>query len=112
MLHTVLTDSYTQFPHLNRVTTSTRPLPSLALAEVKPPVGGYRMYANSLVELIGNTPLLHLKSLSDEQRNIRVYGKLECHNPGYSVKDRSALQLLRHLRSFACPAACRTRSRC
>ncbi|MGF6970959.1 2,3-diaminopropionate biosynthesis protein SbnA [Paraburkholderia sp. WC7.3g] len=53
------------------------------------------MYANSLVELIGNTPLLHLKSLSDEQRNIRVYGKLECHNPGYSVKDRSALQLLR-----------------
>ncbi|MGF6853655.1 PLP-dependent cysteine synthase family protein [Paraburkholderia sp. CI3] len=53
------------------------------------------MYANSLVELIGNTPLLHLKSLSDEQRNIHVYGKLECHNPGYSVKDRSALQLLR-----------------
>jgi N-(2-amino-2-carboxyethyl)-L-glutamate synthase len=53
------------------------------------------MYANSLVELIGNTPLLHLKSLSDKQRNICVYGKLECHNPGYSVKDRSALQLLR-----------------
>lgn len=53
------------------------------------------MYANSLVELIGNTPLLHLRSLSNEQRNIRVFGKLECHNPGYSVKDRSALQLLR-----------------
>ncbi|MBN3723234.1 PLP-dependent cysteine synthase family protein [Burkholderia sp. Ac-20379] len=53
------------------------------------------MYANSLVELIGDTPLLYLKSLSDERRRIRVYGKLECYNPGNSVKDRSALQLLR-----------------
>ncbi|WP_241241037.1 PLP-dependent cysteine synthase family protein [Burkholderia cenocepacia] len=53
------------------------------------------MYANSLVELIGDTPLLYLKSLSNEHRRIRVYGKLECYNPGNSVKDRSALQLLR-----------------
>jgi len=52
------------------------------------------MYANSIVELIGNTPLLHLKSLSDEARGIRVFGKLECRNPANSVKDRSALELL------------------
>lgn len=52
------------------------------------------MFANSIVELIGNTPLLHLKSLSDAQRGIHVYAKLECRNPGNSVKDRSALELL------------------
>lgn len=52
------------------------------------------MFANSVVELIGNTPLLHLKSLSNEQRGIAVYAKLECRNPGNSVKDRSALELL------------------
>jgi 2,3-diaminopropionate biosynthesis protein SbnA len=56
------------------------------------------MYANSIVELIGNTPLLHLRSLSDEQRGVRVYGKLECRNPGNSVKDRSALELLSQAR--------------
>ena len=56
------------------------------------------MYANSIVELIGNTPLLHLPSLSDAGRGIQVYGKLECRNPGGSVKDRSALELLQQAR--------------
>lgn len=52
------------------------------------------MYANCVAELIGNTPLISLKTLSDRERGIHVYGKLECHNPGYSIKDRSALELL------------------
>jgi N-(2-amino-2-carboxyethyl)-L-glutamate synthase len=56
------------------------------------------MYAHSIVELIGNTPLLHLQSLSDPSRGIHVYGKLECRNPGGSVKDRSALELLQQAR--------------
>ena len=49
------------------------------------------MYANSIVELIGNTPLLHLPSLSDAGRGIQVYGKLECRNPGGSVKDADVI---------------------
>lgn len=56
------------------------------------------MFANSIVELIGHTPLLHLKSLSDGPRGISAYAKLECRNPGGSVKDRSALELLSQAR--------------
>ncbi|MFL6665325.1 MAG: PLP-dependent cysteine synthase family protein [Rhizobacter sp.] len=52
------------------------------------------MFANSIAELIGNTPLLHLSSLSAPQRGVHVFAKLECRNPGSSVKDRSALELL------------------
>lgn len=52
------------------------------------------MYATSIAQLIGNTPLLHLKSLSDERRGINVFGKLECRNPGNSVKDRTAQEML------------------
>lgn len=52
------------------------------------------MYASSMSELIGHTPMIHLRSLSDEARGVRVFGKLECRNPGNSVKDRSAQELL------------------
>jgi cystathionine beta-synthase len=37
--------------------------------------------------VIGNTPLVHLRTLS-EQFSCQVYGKLECFNPSASVKDR------------------------
>jgi 2,3-diaminopropionate biosynthesis protein SbnA len=53
------------------------------------------MFANTLIELIGHTPLMHLQSLSDAARDVHVFGKLECRNPGGSVKDRTALELLR-----------------
>jgi 2,3-diaminopropionate biosynthesis protein SbnA len=53
------------------------------------------MYATTITELIGHTPLMHLKSLSDPGRGVQVFGKLECRNPGGSVKDRTALELLR-----------------
>ncbi len=53
------------------------------------------MFVNTITELIGHTPLMRLKSLSDPARGVQVFGKLECHNPGGSVKDRTALELLR-----------------
>lgn len=56
------------------------------------------MFANCISELIGNTPLLRLASLSDPSRGINVYGKMECRNPGNSVKDRSAMELLARAR--------------
>lgn len=52
------------------------------------------MFVNTITELIGHTPLMRLKSLSDPARGVQVFGKLECHNPGGSVKDRTALELL------------------
>ena len=47
----------------------------------------------SLVELIGNTPLLRLRRLSDET-GCEILGKCEFLNPGGSIKDRAALAII------------------
>ncbi|MCA1750667.1 MAG: cysteine synthase CysM [Cryomorphaceae bacterium] len=46
-----------------------------------------------LVDLIGNTPLVEITRLW-KNPNVRIYGKLEGHNPGGSVKDRAAYGML------------------
>ncbi len=48
----------------------------------------------SVVDLIGNTPLLRLNRLSDET-GCEILGKCEFLNPGQSVKDRPALGIVR-----------------
>lgn len=45
-------------------------------------------------ELIGHTPLIELESIP-ENRNVKVFCKLEGQNPGGSVKDRPALGMIR-----------------
>ena len=47
-----------------------------------------------LVDLIGNTPLVKLKKVSEET-GCDIYGKCEFMNPGQSVKDRAALFIIR-----------------
>ena len=47
-----------------------------------------------LIHYIGNTPLIELQDVS-ENKNIRLFAKLEGHNPGGSVKDRAALFMIR-----------------
>ena len=49
----------------------------------------------SLADLVGNTPLLRLGSLSAEFPNVEFYAKAEWSNPGGSVKDRAALFMIR-----------------
>ncbi|MGL4488577.1 MAG: pyridoxal-phosphate dependent enzyme, partial [Rhizobiaceae bacterium] len=48
----------------------------------------------SVLELIGNTPLIHLKRAS-EQTSCTILGKAEFMNPGQSVKDRAGLFIIR-----------------
>ena len=48
----------------------------------------------SVIDLIGNTPLLRLRQAS-EQTGCEIYGKAEFLNPGGSIKDRAALGLVR-----------------
>lgn len=48
----------------------------------------------SLLELIGNTPLIESKILNPNP-NVLLYFKMEGHNPGGSVKDRAALNMIR-----------------
>ena len=49
---------------------------------------------HSLLEQIGNTPLLHLANIGREFPNIKFYAKAEWFNPGGSVKDRPALSMI------------------
>ena len=49
---------------------------------------------NSVLDLIGNTPLLRLNRLSEET-GCEILGKCEFLNPGQSVKDRPALGMVR-----------------
>lgn len=51
----------------------------------------------SIIELIGNTPLVELSTIFP-QPELRVFGKLEGQNPGGSVKDRAALSMIRAAR--------------
>ncbi len=47
----------------------------------------------SVIDLIGNTPLIYLKKPS-EISGCNIYGKAEFLNPGQSVKDRAALYII------------------
>ena len=48
----------------------------------------------SVIETIGNTPLIRLRRASEET-GCEIYGKAEFMNPGQSVKDRAGLFIIR-----------------
>lgn len=49
----------------------------------------------SLTELVGNTPLLELSAIEkSENLKAKIVAKIECFNPGGSVKDRVALSMI------------------
>lgn len=52
------------------------------------------MTAKSVIDLIGNTPLIRLNKASD-MTGCEILGKAEFLNPGQSVKDRAALSIIR-----------------
>src|SRR2546428_5270362 len=49
--------------------------------------------AESIIDLVGNTPLLHLSHFAPPPLG-DVYARLESFNPGGSVKDRAALGMI------------------
>ena len=50
---------------------------------------------NSVDELVGNTPLLALKNIEKKfKTKAHLFGKCECYNPAFSVKDRIAKNML------------------
>ena len=52
------------------------------------------METNTILNQIGNTPLVRLKQVS-ELTGCNIYGKAEYFNPGESVKDRAALFIVK-----------------
>lgn len=49
---------------------------------------------NNLLDLIGNTPLVESRVLNTNP-NVKLFFKMEGHNPGGSVKDRAALNMIK-----------------
>jgi cysteine synthase B len=59
------------------------PIPHLARTEAEP-----------LLATIGNTPLLRLEKIPREFPGVEIFAKAEYFNPGGSVKDRAALNMV------------------
>lgn len=52
------------------------------------------MATEPLLECVGNTPLIELELAHEISRDVRVFAKLECMNPGGSLKDRPVARML------------------
>lgn len=48
----------------------------------------------NIIDCIGNTPLAEIRKLNPDP-NVKIFAKLEGNNPGGSVKDRAALNMIR-----------------
>ena len=48
----------------------------------------------SILDLVGNTPIVEITKLHQNPK-VKIYAKLEGHNPGGSVKDRAALGMIK-----------------
>jgi cysteine synthase B len=66
------------------ISSETGPAPDLALQRP----------GQSLLERIGNTPLLRFDRLTAHIPGVTLLGKAEWHNPGGSVKDRAAANIV------------------
>jgi cysteine synthase len=52
-----------------------------------------KMVYENILEMIGNTPIVKINNLI-KNKKVNVYAKLEGQNPGGSIKDRIALNML------------------
>jgi len=68
---------------------TARPALRLDLPRKAAPALGETL-GHSVVERIGNTPLLRLEALTRDLAGVTLLGKAEWYNPGGSVKDRAA----------------------
>ncbi len=51
-------------------------------------------HTRSIIDLIGNTPLVKINNITPDKPGVEIYAKLEWFNPGGSVKDRAALRMI------------------
>src|SRR5215470_4873139 len=72
---------------------SSKPAAGQGSRESKPANGFNRLGLKSL-ERVGNTPLLRLDRVVDGLPEVEILGKAEWYNPGGSVKDRAASNII------------------
>lgn len=66
----------------------------MRLAPPLPPLPDHPLVYGSVLELIGDTPLVEIRRLESEAPRARVFAKSELLNPGGSVKDRICLAMI------------------
>ncbi len=64
------------------------------MAQALPIPNGAYAQAGTLLSAVGNTPLIRLERVPQEFPGVEIYGKAEYFNPGGSVKDRAALNMV------------------
>jgi cysteine synthase B len=64
------------------------------MAHVLPSLNPARSQAEPLLATIGDTPLIRLEKISRDFPGVEILGKAEFYNPGGSVKDRPALNMI------------------
>jgi S-sulfo-L-cysteine synthase (O-acetyl-L-serine-dependent) len=74
--------------------SSSAPRPARSAADQAAP----RPTGEALLERIGNTPLLPLDALTRDLAAIHLLGKAEWYNPGGSIKDRAAANIVTEAR--------------
>src|SRR5713226_8681263 len=66
----------------------------MSVATTIAPTVSSRLVSTELLKLIGNTPLIRMERIARDLPGIEIYGKAEFFNPGGSVKDRAALNMI------------------
>ena len=77
---------------MSAASSSPAPDPAALAAETAARAG------EAVLAHIGNTPLLRLGGLAPDLPNVQLMGKAEWHNPGGSIKDRAAANIVREAR--------------
>ena len=75
------------------MTPANKPVVSAAEKGAQPGAGG--RVGQSILERIGNTPLIKIERTAAEFPNVTICAKAEWFNPGGSVKDRAAYSMIR-----------------
>lgn len=64
------------------------------MSQLAHPTPSHPLVVDSVLDLVGDTPLFEIRRLAAEAPRGRVYGKAEHMNPGGSVKDRIGLAMI------------------
>src|SRR6267142_1856387 len=78
--------------------TAASPNPAPRQSDVSAAAAAVRLAGETLLERIGNTPLLRLDTLTRDLSTVQLLGKAEWYNPGGSVKDRAAASIVTEAR--------------
>ncbi len=80
--------------HTKRVRAGRAALELNSAAAFPAPAPGIDALGVRPLQRVGNTPLLRLENLAPGSRHVQVLGKAEWLNPGGSVKDRAAFNII------------------